>query len=114
MKNRLVSFFVFCAACVNLGSFARADGRSIPYVPVHGELYGIARNRLIANGWKPIPASCDRKRVCWSADQPELVSDLEAHANCGRFRRAARVLKACTYVMPDAIFIDTVTIAGEH
>jgi hypothetical protein len=114
MKSSLSSFFVFCAACAVPGSFTWAEGPAIPYVPAHGEPYDTARNRLIATGWEPIPATCDRKHVCWGSDKPELTSDLEANSNCGQFRKASQVLTACTYVIPDAVFIDTVSIAAEH
>lgn len=114
MKNRLAPFFAFCVAGVIPSSFAWAENPAIQYVPAHGEPYDVARKRLIASGWEPIPASCDREHVCWGPDKPELASDLEANTNCGQFRKASQRLKACTYVIPDAIFIDSVTIADEH
>lgn len=114
MKSRSAPFFVFCFAGVSVWSFAWADDPAIQYVPAHGEPYGMARKRLIASGWEPIPASCDRKHVCWGPDKPELASALEANTNCGQFRKAAKILRACTYVIPDAILIDSVTFADEN
>jgi len=114
MKSRLALFFVFCVACFCPGSSVRAEDPTGPYVPVHGELYDAARAHLIKLGWKPISASCDTEHVCWGPNWPELVSDLKANTNCARFRKATKLLKACTYVEPDASFVDTVTIVDGH
>jgi hypothetical protein len=114
MKSRLLSFVVTCIACASAESFALAQGAAIQYVPMHGESYDAARTRLIKIGWEPIPARCDSDHVCWGAGQPELATDLRADTNCGRFRKSGKVLKVCTYVIPDAILVDTVTTAAEH
>lgn len=114
MKSRLLSFVVMYITCASPESLVLAQGAAIQCVPVHGESYDAARTRLIEIGWEPIPARCDSDHVCWGAGQPELATDLRVDTNCGRFRKAGKVLKVCTYVVPDAIFVDTVTIATEH
>ena len=114
MKSRLLSFVVMGIAYASPEGFALAQGAAIQYVPVHGDSYDAARTRLIEIGWEPIPARCDSDHICWEAGQPELATDLRAYTNCGRFRKAGKVLKVCAYVIPDAIFVDTVTTAAEH
>jgi len=114
MNSRLLLFVLFCIACSSSEGFAQAKGPAIQYVPVHGESYGVARTRLIEIGWEPIPAPCDSHHICWDPGQPELVTDVRANTNCGSFRRSGKVLEVCTYVIPDAIFVDRVTTADEH
>jgi hypothetical protein len=70
-----------------------------------GEDYGNARLRLLAAGWRPVPAQCSERNVCFR-EWPEMVTRLSDAQTCGVLIAEGDKLMICIRPIPDGANIE--------
>jgi len=74
--------------------------------PSIGENYAVARQRLMASGWKPVQANCSPQNLCF--DYPEQATDMQSAATCGSFANGASSMRICVDVINDGMLVKSV------
>ena len=108
MLGLMKKVVVFAAATLFLGC---TDEIAIAKMPEIGIPYEVARERLIAAGWKPEPAKCSEINICFKAT-PELATNLEAASTCGLFRKGASSITVCVSPIQDGLLVKSI-LAGD-
>lgn len=72
------------------------------------ERYEVVRDRLIADGWKPVAAKCSSQNMC--GEHMELSTDMSTAISCGVFTKDNQIAKVCGESIPDALLVTSVKI----
>lgn len=75
-----------------------------------GSNYYVARQKLLATGWKPVPAKCSERNICFS-EMPELATNLDTFSTCGLFTKDTATFRVCGKAIADRMLVES-TQAG--
>jgi hypothetical protein len=73
---------------------------------IAGMTYEAAKTELIRAGWRPIPANCSEKNICY--EDGVLASNLETMKPCAEFRNESRRIEICLGIVPDRAHVESV------
>jgi hypothetical protein len=73
---------------------------------IAGMTYEAAKTELIRTGWRPIPANCSEKSICY--EDRVLASNLETMKSCAEFRNESRRIEVCLKIVPDRAYVESV------
>ena len=97
----------FAAATIILGC---TDEISPTLIAEIGIPYETAREQLIDAGWKPQPAKCSERNICFNG-MPELATNLDTVSTCGLFWKGTTSITVCGRSIPDGLLVQS-AVAG--
>lgn len=83
------------------------------WLPAKEEFYQLARPKLLAEGWKPLPAKCSAENTCFG-EFPEMATPAVGDT-CGLLTRGGDVLRICLDGgVADALPIASLSVTHPH
>lgn len=82
-------------------------------LPAKGEFYELARPKLLAEGWRPVPVKCSAENTCF-VEYPEMATPAVGDT-CGLLTRSDDVLRICLEGgVADALPIGSISLTKAH
>lgn len=107
----LVTALVLTSGCTNEPSTSKSAADlaiSTSQPSPTKEHYEEVRERLISDGWKPVPAKCSTQNLC--GEHLELSTDMRTVISCGVFKKDKQTATVCGESIPDALIVTSIEI----